>query len=167
MSCKRCSGLMLVHYDEYVCSSCGNAIHKRIYYQNSTMRRQVEETKKRKEAEQQRLETNMRRRHKRFYSKKQKVIGLVREHGVNGTAKLLNMNRSTVGLWAKGVTKKRWNKGKFSKELKIKVAKYAIDMCNSQTVAFKSEELFGERISRQAIDNWRREYIQHQGKGWD
>ena len=167
MTCKRCSGLMLVHYDEYVCSACGNVRHKPIYYQTTTMRIQVEETKQRNEAEEKRIQRNMKRRHQRFYTKREKIKNLVRQHGVNGTARLLNKPRSTIGLWTKGVTKKRWNRGKFSKELKIKVAKYAISIGDSVATAKSSEEMFGEKISRQAIDNWRREYKQHQGKGWD
>jgi len=160
MTCIKCEGLMLIHYDEYICSNCGNIKHKRTYFRNTTMRRQVEETKKRNEAEHKRIQSNMKRRHERFYTRKEEIKDLVKQYGINGTARMLDMPRSSVGLLAKGVSPRKWNRGKFGKEFKLKVALYAIKAKNNYYTAKKF------KVSRGAVQNWVREYKQHEGIEW-
>ena len=160
MTCIKCEGLMLLHYDEYVCSNCGHAKRKQTYYRNTTVRRQVEETKKRNEVKQQHVQINMKHTDKQYYAKKAKVQDLVKQYGINGTARMLDMPRSSVGLLAKGVSPKRWNRGKFGRVFKLKVARYAIKAKNNYYTAKK----FG--VSRGAVQNWVREYKQHEGMEW-
>ena len=160
MTCIKCKGLMLIHYDEYICSSCGNVKHKRHYFRGTSMRRQIEETKNRKEADQKRLQSNMKRRHKRFYTRREEIKDLVKQYGVNGTARMLDMPRSSVGLLAKGVQPRKWNRGKFGKEFKLEVALYAIRNKNNYYTAKKF------KVSRGSVQNWVREYKRHEGVEW-
>ena len=158
---------MIRHYDEYVCANCGNITYKPIYYQNTIIKRQVEATKQRNEENEKRLQRNMKARHQRFYKKREKVQEMVREHGITKTAKLLNKAPSSIGLLAKGISTRKFNRGKFPRSLKLKVAIHANKINNNKDVSRNSLELFGQQISRGSIQNWRREYAEHQGQKWD
>ena len=142
MQCQRCSGLLLLRgreptFTEYLCLTCGR---ERIV--NVSER----EIAKRKKA-----------------SRRRKVQQMVQEYGVNITADILGMPRSTVGLWTKGMSDKpKWgfNRGKYSREFKTEVAEYAIRAKNYYYSAKKF------KIARGSIQNWVKEYKQHGGKGW-
>ena len=95
--------------------------------------------------------------------KKEEVRELVMEYGVNITADMLNMPRSTVGLWAKGLSSKptwAFNRGKYSKEFKTKVAEYAIRAKNNVYTAKKF------KIARSCVQLWLKEYKKDGGKHW-
>ena len=143
MRCKRCNGfLALIQQElnclEYLCISCGREQIVKIPEKVIVKRKQA------------RL--------------KDQIQSLVKEHGVSATAKKLNMPISTVGLWGKGLSKKRkwgWQKGIHSKEFKTKVAQYTIRNRNYYDSAKKF------KIARSNIQNWVREYKKHGGEGWD
>lgn len=95
--------------------------------------------------------------------KKEQVRELVLKYGVNITADMVNMPRSTVGAWTKGLSDKptwAFNRGKYSKEFKTEVAEYAIRNKNYYYTAKK----YG--IARSNIQNWVKEYKLHNGEGW-
>jgi len=95
--------------------------------------------------------------------KRNRVRAMVMKYGVNITADKLKIPRSTVGLWAKGLSNKptwAFNRSKYSKEFKTEVAEYAIRAKNYYYTAKK----YG--IPRSSIQNWVREYKQHNGEGW-
>ena len=95
--------------------------------------------------------------------KRKKVRAMVMEYGVNITADKLKIPRSTVGLWAIGLsTKPTWacNRSKYSKEFKIEVAEYAIRAKNY----YYTSKKYG--IARSNIQNWVKEYKLHKGEGW-
>jgi hypothetical protein len=95
--------------------------------------------------------------------KKNKVKEMVMQYGVNITADMVNMPRSTVGLWTKGLSNKptwAFNRGKYSKEFKTEVAEYAIRAKNYYYTAKKYQ------ISRGTVQNWVKEYKLHKGEGW-
>ena len=93
----------------------------------------------------------------------EKVRDMVMEHGVNITADKMKIPRSTVGLWAKGLSNKptwAFNRSKYSAKFKTEVAEYAIRNKNNYYTAKKFQ------IPRGSVQNWVREYKEHGGKGW-
>lgn len=134
MTCIKCEGLMLLHYDEYVCSNCGHTKRNQTYKQQRNVMK--------------------------YSAKRAKVQDLVKQYGINGTARMLDMPLSSVGLLAKGVSPKKWNSDKFGKEFKLKVALYAIKAKNNYYTAKKF------KVSRGTVQNWVREYKQHEGMEW-
>lgn len=95
--------------------------------------------------------------------KRRRVREMVMRYGVNITANKLKIPRSTVGLWAKGLSNRprfAFNRSKYGKEFKTEVAEYAISTNNKKVTAKKFS------IPRSSVQNWVREYNQHGGEGW-
>mgnify|MGYP003307111505 FL=1 len=158
-TCTKCGGFVRFRYIapniEQHCQICGLASYKRITISNTITRRE-----EKKRVFEYKEDPEQVRKDQEYYAKRNKVRDMVAKYGINGTAKMLNMPRSSVGLLAKGVSPKRWNRGKFGKAFKLKVAKYAIKAKNNYYTAKKF------KVSRGAVQNWVREYKQHKGNEW-
>ena len=155
--CTRCENLMAKDWDQYKCIACG-AVR---YIETKLFNRTPSFTKKFQRLQEQYQKDIV------YKEKRELVRANVRRYGIGFTARKLNMSHSSVGLLAKGISTRKFNRGKFSRELKIKVALYAIDGNSAKRTAKDSIKLFGVKISRQAINNWVKEYIEHKGKRWD
>ena len=154
-ACTKCGGFVRFRYIEpnieQHCQICGLSSYKRVTVSNTITRR---ENKKMFEYSKQVSKDQ------EYYAKRNKVRDMVAKYGINGTARMLDMPRSSVGLLAKGVSPKRWNRGKFGRAFKLKVARYAIKAKNNYYTAKKY------KVSRGAVQNWVREYKQHKGNEW-
>ena len=155
--CSRCESIMTVDWDQYKCISCG-AIS---YIESELFKRNPTYTKEQK------YEQEQYRKDREYYKKRNLVQSYVRQYGIGLTAKKLNMTHSSVGLLAKGISTRQFNRGKFPRELKIKATQHANNINSSKRTAKDSIKLFGIKISRSAIDNWRKEYADHEGRRWD
>ena len=150
--CTKCDGMLVRNVtgygdDERSCMQCG-----RVTYIKSSKTKMRSATK-----------MSAVIKHGEKSRKREKVRELVMEYGVNITADMVNMPRSTVGLWTKGLSNKptwAFNRGKYSKEFKTEVAEYAIRAKNYYYTAKK----YG--IARSNIQNWVKEYKLHRGEGW-
>ena len=151
--CKKCSGRLVRDitgdtHDERRCMNCGRVTYIRssvgkVRRNPNSLLAVVKQGKK--------------------TQKKEKVRALVSKYGVNATADMMEMPRSTVGLWSKGLSNKpRWafNRSKYSKKFKTEVAEYAIRNKNNYYTAKKCQ------IPRGSVQNWVREYKDHKGEGW-
>lgn len=91
---------------------------------------------------------------KRHWSEQEQeqVVRSVSQIGVNATAKKFRMAVSTVGLWAKGKSPKQYKGNKYTLDFKKEVAQYAETSDNNYGAAKKF------RVTRGAVQNWRRQY---------
>ena len=157
-SCKKCSNRMYERQAqssyELFCVQCG-------YVEYLTVEESMyTKTKRRKELDLFDKELAELEKDRAYYSKRKKVQAYAIKYGINGAARVLKMPRSSVGLLAKGLSIKKFNRGKFDKELKLKVIKRYKEFPNKKRVA----EEFG--VSRPALQNWVKEYENHKGKEW-
>ena len=157
MKCSRCENVMTIDWDQYKCIACGavSYIDSELFNRTPTFTKSEQE------------EQEQYRKDREYYKKRDLVQAYVKKYGVGLTAKKLNMNHSSVGLLAKGISKKKFNRGKFPRELKLKATFHAIDINSAKRTAKDSSKLFGTKISRQALNNWIKEYEEHEGRGWD
>ena len=151
--CPKCDGMLVrnvtaySHDDERSCVQCGRVTY--IKSSKSKLRSATKISGVIKKGE--------------LLRKKEQVRELVIKYGVNATADKLEIPRSTVGLWAKGLSNKptwAFNRTKYRKKFKTEVAEYAIRAKNYYYTAKKY------KISRGTVQNWVREYKQHKGEGW-
>ena len=152
--CKRCGGKLIRNStevgtdDERSCLACGRVV----YIKNAVGKIKLSKgsliavVKKGQKAQLQ-----------------EKVRAMVMEHGISITADKMEIPRSTVGLWAKGLSNKpKWafNRGKDSAKFKTEVAEYAIRNKNNYYTAKKF------KIVRSNVQNWVKEYKAHGGEDW-
>ena len=168
--CVKCGGrlrrdAMAETHDERRCLMCGRIT----YIKNSSGYDLASSRKKREEWEKTKGYWSPAKVRSRAVSKgnrtrkRNRVRAMVMEYGINITADKLKIPRSTVGLWAKGLSDKptwAFNRSKYSKEFKTEVAEYAIRAKNY----YYSAKKFG--VARASIQNWVKEYKLHKGEGW-
>ena len=131
---------------ELYCIQCGFVVYVNA---EKTIYEKARERKQRlKELELFEKEEEERAKDKLYYKKRKIVQQYAVKYGINGASRLLNMPRSSVGLLAKGLSIKKFNRGKFDRELKLAVIKRYKEFPNKQQVAKEFD------VSRPAIQNW-------------